>query len=137
MFEKAKVRQMKFFTLFFTLLYVSILFFFVAMMDVSRPYAQESQFFETLYDIPVMAGLEEVPELALSFDKPDGRISQAGAYASDLTKNDILSFYNKSLEQMGWHSIAAGQYRREREKLEIFIEKSGGLNLVRFLLQPL
>ncbi len=93
-------------------------------------------FFETLYDVPVMAGLEEIAEAALSFDKADGRIAQASAFSENLGKEAILIFYNKTLEQMGWQVLGEGKYVREGEKLEIFVEKSKGSYIARFSLQP-
>lgn len=125
------------------------IFLIICLMGVVIPvtssFAQNEQkqahFFESLYDVPVMKGLEEIPELALSFDKPDGRISQAGAYANDLKKDDILAFYDISLAQMGWKRAKEGIYTRNTEKLEVFIrkvqEKQGSLLFVKFLLKPL
>lgn len=98
-------------------------------------------FFESLYDIPVMPGLQEVPELAVSFDKPGGRIAEAGAEAGDLEEPEILGFYDKTLGQMGWQKKAEGSYQREGEQLEIIIEKKAEKTavsrLVRFSLNPL
>lgn len=109
----------------------------VLVMGQTESYAGESRFFETLYDVPIMPGLVEIPDMALNFDKPDGRISQAGAVAADLKKQAVFVFYQESLGQMGWKKIAEGSYVREGEKLEIFTEKSGTSLLIRFLLQPL
>lgn len=103
--------------------------------------AQENkQFFETLYDVPIMEGLEEVPDMGLSFDKVGGRIAEAGAQTSILSDREILSFYKTALEQMGW-SQAEGQYdpyifTREGEKLSIFLTKSDSSTQIRFLLGP-
>lgn len=103
---------------------------------LSHSKAGETKFFETLYDVPIMPGLQEIPEMSLSFDKPDGRISQAAAMSPVLEDKAILSFYRVSLPQMGWHIIAPASFTREGEKLEINIEKSGQMRLVRFSLSP-
>lgn len=101
----------------------------------------EPLFFESLYDIPVMPGLMEVPELAVSFDKPGGRIAEAGAMAGDMSDQEVLGFYDVALPQMGWQKKAVGSYQREGEQLRIVIEKkpakTGGSRLVRFSLNPL
>ncbi len=107
--------------------------------------AEPSNFFESLYDVPIMSGLEEAPELALSFDKPDGRISQAGGYSKTAKEADIFKFYDLALVQMGWKRAGTGVYIRERERLELSVEeitgkaqeKQEGLLFVKFLLKPL
>jgi hypothetical protein len=122
---------------FYTYIYVAIL----VVMGAGSSYAQDGQFFETLYDIPVMAGLEEIPEMALSFDKVGGRIAEAGAVMPDLSDREVISFYNISLEQMGWQRKQSSYdpyvFIRESEKLSIFIDKSKNLSVIRFLLQPI
>ena len=95
-----------------------------------------TQFFETLYDVPVMEGLQEIPEMALSFDLPDGRIAEAGALASNTPQKDIMAFYDVSLFQMGWEEKAANIYVREGQKLSISYEKSGSSLIVTFRLRP-
>ncbi len=99
--------------------------------------AKAEAFFNTLYDVPVMPGLAEVPDMALSFDKPSGRIAQAGAVAQDLSAKSIYSFYAQSLHQLGWHASQENVYIREGEKLEISIRKNGQTSVVQFMLKPL
>ena len=104
----------------------------------------ETVFFDSLYDIPVMPGLVEVPELSMSFDKPNGRISQAAAQYNDIAPSSIFVFYDQSLSQMGWQKTGQGRYKRESERLSISVgseaqnieENQGSAPLVRFLLQP-
>jgi hypothetical protein len=101
-----------------------------------QSYAAETQFFESLYDVPIMPGLEELPEMAMSFDKPDGRISQAAAYSDTLKEDDIAAFYKQSLPQMGWDQKSQGTYVRDGEELKISVEKTGASQLVKFQLKP-
>ena len=121
----------------FLYLYSVVIFSLLLMAGVSVTYAQEPKFFESLYDVPVMPGLEEMPEMAMSFDKPDGRISEAGATATGVEEKSIFVFYQQSLAQMGWQEASQGVFIRNGEKLEIFIEKTGDSPLIRFLLSPL
>ena len=100
-------------------------------------HAAETQFFDTLYDVPVMPGMNERPDMAMSFDKPDGRIAEAGAVASDMGAGQIIAFYKESLSQMGWQNQAGNVFVREGEKLEISFEKAGTATVVRFYLSPL
>ena len=112
---------------------------FVTCISFSAVMAQDGmgpRFFDSLYDIPLMPKMEEVPEMALSFDKPDGRISQAGGLVKQSSLQEIMSFYDRSLEQMGWYKKAQGQYAREGDKLDIFVEKSNTYYLVSFSLSP-
>lgn len=122
---------------FITLLYIS------AFLMVFAPagYAQgQTQFFDTLYDIPLMAGMEEVSEAALSFDKPEGRISQASAVSRGASEAEILAFYQKTLPQMGWQDVSPARYVREGEMLDIEIEGAQGVDnkqlIVNFSLNP-
>lgn len=100
----------------------------------------ETRFFESLYDVPIMQGLSEIPDMSLSFDKPSGRIAQAGAVGEDVPKSKIEDFYQISLSQLGWRLVNPNIYRREREELQIFFDKSpysaNGVNIVRFTLKP-
>lgn len=104
-------------------------------------WAQEQQFFETLYDVPVMDGLAELPDMALSFDKPNGRIAEAGAISKTLSHETILSFYNTTLKQLGWElkksTPESAIYHRESEKLSILLDKSEGISIISFTLEPI
>ena len=98
-----------------------------------------AEFFETLYDVPVLLDLEEVSEEALVFDKPSGRIAYAVA-VSFSNRGDILTAYQAALNQMGWKKKSVTQYIREGEVLTISVIKSdtsdnGGVS-VDFSLKP-
>jgi hypothetical protein len=96
--------------------------------------AQE-RFFETLYDVPIMSGLVEMPEQGLNFDTPGGRIAEAAAAPLSGAKPNkavIEDFYAQTLPQMGWKKQAGGMYVREDEKLRIFYRE----NHVVFRLEP-
>ena len=95
-----------------------------------------SRFFETLYDVPVMPGLSELPDKALVFDKPEGRIAQAGAAGKTVQTAQIRAFYAETLPQLGWSPLGADSYIREGEKLVLSIAPEAGYNVVRFTLAP-
>ncbi len=99
--------------------------------------ARAESFFETLYDVPVMEGLTEVPAMALSFDKPNGRIAEAGAATKDKTATEIQTFYEQTLTALGWGKTASGVFVREKEKMYISIDDRYAMTVVRFSLQPL
>ncbi len=124
--------------------YLYIVTFILLILSAERALAQETRFFDELYDVPVMAGLVALPEQAMSYDKPEGRISQSMAYAPNGNWDAITLFYKESLLQMGWKAVAPNKYAREGELLEITHEESAeeGRNasnsglIIRFLLRP-
>ena len=114
--------------------------FIVAVLSISSVHAQNVRFFDTLYDVPVMEGLVVLPEQAMSYDKPEGRISQSMAYMPQGDWEAISLFYKESLLQMGWEALEQDKYSRENELLEITHENEEELAhsgvIVRFLLRP-
>ena len=79
-----------------------------ATASASGKYGKEpdiSGFFETLYDVPIMTGLQELEDQALVFDKPSGRISHAAAIGQGMNISSIYLFYEDTLGQMGWTKI--------------------------------
>lgn len=119
------------------ILYICVSLLLLCCLNITAVKAQETAFFETLYDIPIMSGLEEMSDMALSFDQPAGRISEAVAIlVENIEETVILDFYSLSLEQMGWRKLSQGVFVREGEKLVISFEKSEASHLIRFLLQP-
>lgn len=95
------------------------------------------RFFETLYDVPVMPGLQELPEKALVFDKPSGRIAQAGAAARDVPEQAIKAFYAAALPQLGWAPAGADSWRRDGEKLVFSYARQGPYGVVQLTLSPM
>lgn len=101
-----------------------------------RAAAGETAFFETLYDVPVMPGLAEMPDRALVFDKPEGRFAQAGAAGKGVTEQGIRAFYAASLPQLGWQAAGGDSYIREGEKLVLSVGSEGAWRVARFTLSP-
>lgn len=101
-----------------------------------RTHAAEA-FFEALYDVPVMPGLEEVKEQAMLFDKPGGRIASVVAGSKVLKAEQILRFYAESLPQLGWRKMAENQYVRGEDRLVLELVKRPPLVVVHFTLSPL
>lgn len=88
-------------------------------------------------DLPLMEGLKQSEDTAVSFDTPAGRIIEAYAQSNKIKKQEIADFYNKTLPQLGWKRMpkkdkASGiSYAREGEVLTISIE-DGAPASVRF-----
>lgn len=110
---------------------IILLFFLMPVLAKADPL-----FFETLYDVPVMDGLIPLADLALSFDKPDGRISEAGAMMGSQSQMTVLNFYDQTLVQLGWKGVKEGVYTREAETLRISFEQVQKVKIVKFLLEP-
>ena len=84
-----------------------------------------------------MDGLTEVPQMAMSFDKPNGRIAEAGAVTKEKSAREINAFYMQTLKALGWTKRTEGIFVREKEELHISIDDNYALTVVRFSLQPL
>lgn len=98
--------------------------------------ARAPAFFEALYDVPIMPGLEEAKDQAMLFDKPDGRIASVVAASKTLAAADISRFYAESLPQLGWRKTAENQYVRGSDRLVMELVKKPPLTIVHFTLSP-
>ena len=92
-------------------------------------------FLSNLDDIPLMAGLTERKDLAVSFDKPEGRIVEAQAEGR-LSAAAVTKFYVATLPQLGWRVQGANHFMRESEELRLSIHTANQLVIVRFALSP-
>ncbi|MEM6811566.1 MAG: hypothetical protein AAF549_03770 [Pseudomonadota bacterium] len=115
-----------------------ISFFFVSIAKA------ETQFFETLYDIPKMSQMVEYSGEGFLFDKADGRLATAKASIEE-SPEEIIDFYKTALYQMGWAQINQKpnfiSFIRKNEKITISIEKTEAYevsgNIVSFEISPL
>lgn len=94
-------------------------------------------YFEALYDVPIMAGLEEVKEQAMLFDKPGGRIASVVAVSKTVGSADIQGFYDQSLPQLGWKKTSQNQYVRGEDLLVLELVRRPPVTIVHFTLSPL
>jgi|TARA_B100001964_G_C14074551_1_gene527405 hypothetical protein len=103
----------------------------------AAPGVAQERFFSGLEDLPLMAGLNEVADLGLIYDKPEGRIVEAYAQGP-VAPARVLAFYSETLPQLGWAAESEISYRRESEILTIrFPQPAGGDGLlVRFSIAP-
>ena len=79
-------------------------------------------------DLPLMDGLKQAEDTAVSFDTPSGRIIEAYAQSNTISKQKITDFYNKTLPQLGWSRVSGKgkavsvSYTREGEVLTISVD---------------
>jgi len=92
-------------------------------------------FLSNLDDIPLMPGLTERKDLAVSFDKPEGRIVEAVASGTG-TPQAVAEYYASVLPQLGWQRRSDGSYMRENERLAIAARADGARVTVQFTLSP-
>ncbi|MQX38019.1 hypothetical protein [Roseospira navarrensis] len=76
-------------------------------------------------DLPLMAGLREVPERGVVFESPNGRIVETWAVGY-VPAERVRAFYRESLPHLGWR---AGDddltFRREGEVLTLDFPAAG------------
>ena len=103
---------------------------------VDKPSLAENSFFVGLEDMPIMAGLAELADRAVSFDAPAGRIVELFAEGS-VTREAVLEFYGRTLPQLGWQATNPSMFRREGETLRLeFPAPQSARLIVRFFLSP-
>jgi hypothetical protein len=107
----------------------------VAVAFFGAAAARAGGFVAGLEDLPLMPGLQEVEESAVSFDAPEGRIVEVYAEGAVEAKR-VLAFYDETLPQLGWAPAGGGSFRREGEVLRIEIIGEGEGIAVRFSLAP-
>ncbi|MGH1374892.1 MAG: hypothetical protein ACRBCK_00980 [Alphaproteobacteria bacterium] len=94
------------------------------------------QFFSVLKDVPLMTGLSELPDRAVSFDKPEGQIVEVVAQMGVLSQDELIAFYDVALPQFGWSKTTQGVFFRRNEFLEISFEQIGGQEIVKVMVRP-
>ena len=86
-------------------------------------------------DLPLMAGLEAVPDAGVVFDKPSGRIVEAYAEGA-VSRAEVAAFYAATLPQLGWRARQSNVFQREGERLSLIFLGGDGDLVVRFTLEP-
>lgn len=100
-----------------------------------RPAWAADAFVEGFEDLPLMPGLKQVAGSAVAFDSPYGRIVESVA-RGNVAPGGVLSFYDRTLPQLGWTRTAPGEFRREGEALSLDVSGQGAAVEVRFQVSP-
>ncbi|WP_419902725.1 hypothetical protein [Kiloniella sp.] len=87
--------------------------------------------------MPIVPGMEEMPDLGVVFDKPEGRIVE-GFASGYLEQAEIRDFYGRTLPQLGWSVFGEGLFQREGEvlKIEILDGVENSRSILRIILAP-
>ncbi|MCB1562680.1 MAG: hypothetical protein KDJ75_03820 [Alphaproteobacteria bacterium] len=102
-------------------------------------------FFQTIPDMPLMQGLEELPDQTVIFEKPAGRIIDAAAALEDeaLAPADVLTFYKETLPQLGWvpapkdSGVQGERFVRGGESVMLEVEAHDGHRFLTIAVRPL
>jgi hypothetical protein len=120
--------------------------FIIMLVIVAAPAAAQGQgkahvqaqerYFEVLYDVPIMPGMEEVPGEAVLFDTAQGRIASTLAGIKAQSAPAITAYYDRTLAAMGWKKSNENQYVREGQGLRLEFSAKPPVTFVRFTLSP-
>jgi hypothetical protein len=84
----------------------------------------DTAFVDGFDDLPLVPGLSQEPGRVVQFDSPYGRILESWATGS-LKSEAVLSFYKKTLPQLGWTADSAERFHRDNEVLILDIHRKG------------
>lgn len=99
------------------------------------PSDAQAEFLRGFADLPLMPGLAEQADAAVSFDSPYGRIAEAVA-AGAVGREVVLGFYAETLPALGWRQTGPARFEREGEVLELRFANEDRRLVVRFSLAP-
>jgi hypothetical protein len=110
--------------------------FAVLIGDAAGAWAQSPAFVSIDEDLPLMTGLSEEADAAMTFDSASGRIAETVA-SGPASAAEVDAFYHQTLPQLGWENIGGAEYRRGDEALTVEVAPTeGGGAEVRFRLRP-
>jgi hypothetical protein len=113
---------------------ILILVLALLMSPLSLATTSAEGFFKVVNDLPLMEGLRDVPDAALLYDKPEGRIVELLA-RGQVSENKVREFYARTLPQLGWKR-RSDVFVREGEVLSLKILKENGELAVYLSINP-
>jgi hypothetical protein len=109
----------------------------VSKQDGSSEFAASEEFVQGSEDIPLLRGMEKMPDESLGFDSNSGSVISS-SYKSEVELKKVKNFYLKTLPRMGWNTTSDSnnciEFTRENEKLEIEFEEQDDVNMVKFFI---
>ena len=109
-------------------------FLFINVFNAGFVWSTE-KFLTGFSDLPIMPGMQELPDANISFDTASGRIVEAFAKTEQSVER-ILSLYKNMLPQLGWRVEKDTIFVRDSEILIIDLRKDGDSVIVQFSLEP-
>ncbi|MDP4795515.1 MAG: hypothetical protein NWR87_01255 [Rhodospirillales bacterium] len=108
----------------------------VVIAAACGPVHTAERFVSVIEDLPLMDGLVENENAAVTFETAGGRIAEAEA-RGNVGPDSALKFYQSVLPQLGWTQLEAGLFQRDGERLKLVIEGDGKAGaVVGFSLSP-
>ena len=111
-----------------------LVFALINFSSVTLVWSSE-KFITGFSDLPIMPGMQELPDANISFDTASGRIVEAFA-KTEQNVEKILSFYKNVLPQLGWKVKRDTMFVRDTETLNLDLRKDGDSVIVQFSLKP-
>lgn len=111
-----------------------LVFALINFSSVALVWSSE-KFITGFSDLPIMPGMQELPDANISFDTASGRIVEAFA-KTEQNVEKILSFYKSVLPQLGWKVKRDTMFVRDAETLNLDLRKDGDSVIVQFSLKP-
>tara|TARA_B100000482_G_scaffold48974_1_gene32644 strand:- start:16 stop:396 length:381 start_codon:yes stop_codon:yes gene_type:complete len=111
-----------------------LVFALINFSSVALVWSSE-KFITGFSDLPIMPGMQELPDANISFDTASGRIVEAFA-KTEQNVEKILSFYKNVLPQLGWRVKKDTMFVRDTEILNLDLRKERDSVIVQFSLKP-
>ena len=111
-----------------------LVFALINFSSVTLVWSSE-KFITGFSDLPIMPGMQELPDANISFDTASGRIVEAFA-KTEQNVEKILSFYKNVLPQLGWRVKKDTMFVRDTEILILNLRKDRDSVIVQFSLKP-
>lgn len=109
----------------------------IMILALGVPAKAADQFVSVIEDLPLVDGLIENDDAAVTFEAAGGRIVEAEA-RGELDTAEVGQFYDNVLPQLGWTGIGDSVFEREKERLKLDISKDvGGGTIIRFSISPI
>lgn len=97
---------------------------FALLVLFGSPAARAEQFFSVVEDIPVMEGMTENENAAVTFETAAGRLVEAAARGK-VAPGEVATFYTAVLPQLGWTADGQDGFVRDGERLKLAIAPDG------------
>ena len=122
--------------LFRLMFFMSVLCMGFIGVGTLNAHAQAPVFFTDVPDVPLMAGLQELPDETVEFYRPDGRVVEFFAAFAGVDQERVRAFYFQTLPQFGWHHAGGDRYFRTQEVLELSFDRSGDDGFLKISIRP-
>jgi len=106
---------------------------FLFALILTAGIAKAATFIEGLEDVPIMDGMTQIKDSGINFGNAESRFVESHLSSPTLHFNEVKSFYQKTLPQLGWAQVGDDKnmvlFAREKEIMEIAREDSSPLQI--------